>query len=110
MKDTNLISTSLLKCYHALRTKLIEGCTPELYVCGDFNIPHTISHNYCKPSKNCNNKLVESFNNFSAVFNLNQIIQKPTHSSGNILDFLLTNNDENITMIAHPPYILITFM
>ena len=74
----------------------IEGCTPELYVCGDFNIPYTISHNSYKPSKNCNNKLLEILNDFSTTFNLNQIIQKPTHSSGNILDFLLTNNDENI--------------
>merc|ERR1712137_1410522 len=71
-------------------------CTPELYVCGDFNIPYTTSHNSYKPSKNCNNELLEILNDFSTTFNLNQILQKPTHSSGNILDFLLTNNDENI--------------
>ena len=85
----------LLSCVEK-KINSLGGCTPELYVCGDFNIPHTMINNVYTPSKNCNTQLLEILNDFTLTFNLNQVIQKPTHRDGNILDFLLTNNTENI--------------
>ena len=52
--------------------------------------------NTYKPSPSCSNKLLQVLNDFSNSLNLNQIIRKPTHKEGNVLDFLLTNNSESI--------------
>ena len=71
----------------------IEGNTPDLYICGDFNIPHTIQND---THTSCSNQLLNVLNNFSCLLNLNQIIHKPTHTNGNILEFLLTNNSESV--------------
>ena len=61
----------------------IEGPTPEMYICGDFNIAHTITEDVYRPTQNCNYQLVNILNDF---MNLTQIIHKPTHSNGHILD------------------------
>ena len=74
----------------------IEGITPAIYICGDFNIPHTIQNDTYTPTPSCNKQLLKVLNDFTVLLNLNQMIHEPTHSSGNILDFLLTNNSESI--------------
>ena len=74
----------------------IEGITPDIYICGDFNIPHTIQNDTYTPTPSCNKQLLKVLNDFTVLLNLNQMILEPTHSSGNILDFLLTNNSESI--------------
>ena len=74
----------------------IEGITPDIYICGDFNIPHTIQNDTYTPTPSCNKQLLKVLNDFTVLLNLNQMIHEPTHSSGNILDFLLTNNSDSI--------------
>ena len=74
----------------------MEGCAPEIYIFGDFNVPHTTINNVYQPTPNCNNQLVHILNDFMANFNLIQTIHKPTHRNGNILDFLLTNNLDSV--------------
>ena len=76
----------------------IGGCTPDLFISGDFNIPYTqnTTEDTYKPTTSCNKQLVNILIDFMTHFNLNQIIHKPTHSNGNILDFLLTNNSDSI--------------
>eukprot|EP00111_Clytia_hemisphaerica_P007365 TCONS_00021409-protein len=74
----------------------IERNTPDIYLCGDSNIPHTIKNDSYIPSISCNKQLLDVLNNFTSILNLNQMIHKPTHSNGNILDFLLTNNSDLI--------------
>ena len=78
------------------KIETVEGCTPDLYICGDFNIPHTLSNEILQPTTSCNGQLLKIFNDFSLLLNLNQIVQKSTHTNGNILDFLLTNNSDTI--------------
>ena len=48
------------------------------------------------PADNCNKSLLKILDDFSLQFNLSQIVNKPTHTNGNILDFLLTNNTDMI--------------
>jgi len=74
----------------------IQGCTPDIYICGDFNIPHTFKNETFTPTTSCNRQLLKNLTDFTTNLNLNQVINKPTHSNGNILDFLLTNNSDSI--------------
>ena len=78
------------------KIETINGCRPDLYICGDFNIPHTLSNEQYIPTENCNRSLLKILDDFSLQFNLSQIVNKPTHTDGNILDFLLTNNTDMI--------------
>ena len=89
------------------KIEAIEGCTPDLYISGDFNIPHThsISNDSYEPANSCNKQLLNILTDFMFHFNLNQIIHKPTHSNGNILDFLLTNNTDSIFNYKSTPTI-----
>ena len=84
----------------------IEGNTPDIYLCGDFNIPHTIINDSYTPSISCDKQLLDVLENFTLIINLNQIIHKPTHSNGNILDFLLTNNSDSIFNYISTPTVL----
>ena len=75
----------------------LPGSTPDTYILGDFNIPHTpMNVEASIPTQNCNNQLLGVLNDFIADMNITQVIHKPTHRNGNILDFLLTNNTDNI--------------
>ena len=74
----------------------IKGCTPDMFICGDFNIAHTTINNIYKPTASCNGSLLKILDDFIIHLNLNQIVHKPTHTNGNILDFLLTNNPDAI--------------
>jgi len=48
------------------------------------------------PTLSCNSSLLKILDDFTLQFNLNQLVHKPTHTNGNILDFLLTNNPDTI--------------
>ena len=78
------------------KIETIEGCTPDILICGDFNIPHTLINNTYTQAPSCDRQLLNILNDFMMHLNLNQTIHKPTHSNGNILDFLLTNNSDMI--------------
>ena len=78
------------------KIETVRGCCPDLYICGDFNIPHTLSNHQYKPTVSCNRSLLKILDELSLQFNLSQIVHKPTHINGNILDFLLTNNQDTI--------------
>ena len=75
----------------------ITDCTPDTYILGDFNIPHTpLSDETSTPTRNCNKQLLDVINVFKADLHINQLIHKSTHRDGNILDFLFTNNTDTI--------------
>ena len=74
----------------------IQGCSPDLYICGDFNIPHVPSDDTSEPALSCNKQLLNILSDFTTHLNINQIIHKSTHRDGNILDFLFTNNTDSI--------------
>ena len=82
----------------ALKNKIdsIQGLTPDIYIFGEFNIPHTRTGHKSVPTTNCNNQLLNTFQDFKTHMNINKIIHKPTHREGNILDFLMTNNTDSI--------------
>ena len=93
----------------ALKEKIdgIQGCTPDVYILGDFNIPHTPTvHDQASiPTLHCNKQLLTVLHDFKTHMNINQIIHKPTHREGNILDFLLTNNTDSIFSYTCSPTI-----
>ena len=74
----------------------LQEFTPDIVICGDFNIPHTLINDAYTPTENCNKQLLNTLQDFMMHLNLNQSIHKETHTDGNILDFLLTNNHEMI--------------
>ena len=74
----------------------ISNCTPDIYICGDFNIPHTFTNDTYTQTTSCDNQLLYILTDFMMHLNLNQTIHKPTHKDGNILDFLLTNNPDMV--------------
>ena len=88
----------LMELISAMVSKIetIEGCSPDTYICGDFYIAHTSINNIYKPTASCNGSLLNILNDFTLQLNLHQIVHKPTHTNGNILDFLLTNNPDTI--------------
>ena len=59
-------------------------------------ILHIQLNNIYKPTASCNGTLLKILDDFIIHLNLNQIVHKPTHTNGNILDFLLTNNPDAI--------------
>ena len=74
----------------------IPGKSPDIIVCGDFNMPHVkwldgvVHSSASTDEKTMFNALKEFMNEFF----LNQIIHKPTHKDGNVLDLILTNNTD----------------
>jgi len=83
------------------KIETVEGCTPDLYICGDFNIPHALVNQFYAPTLSCNSSLLKILDDFTLQFNLNQLVHKPTHTNGNILDFLLTTL--SLTTKSPPP-------
>ncbi|XP_057316740.1 uncharacterized protein LOC130657750 [Hydractinia symbiolongicarpus] len=63
---------------------------------GDFNLPHTnLPHTDCTPNQNSSSgkkEMITITNNLLLELSLTQIIRKPTHMAGNILDLVFTNN------------------
>ena len=76
----------------------LEG-TPDILLCGDFNLPKA---NWTSPAESsC--PLTEKMISFQNNFFLNQVVNKPTHRSGNTLDLVLTNNTHLISDINSQP-------
>ena len=69
----------------------IEG-TPNLIVCGDFNLPNM---NWAEGLPHASqNQLASVILSFQSRQLLLQMINKPTHKAGNILDLIFTNNKQ----------------
>ena len=67
----------------------IEG-SPSLILCGDFNLPN-INWSEGQPH-DTQNKMVTTLATFQSRQLLSQMIKQPTHSEGNILDLIFTND------------------
>ena len=80
----------------AVRSSLSELATPtpELIMCGDFNLPHalwdtrTISPGATADEK----KMIELTHNLADDYFMSQLISGPTQRSGNTLDLCFSNN------------------
>ena len=76
----------------------VEGKFPDIFLCGDFNLPHMkwYDDQKIKNYSNKENSMHNELKNFMDEFQLHQCIRKPTHFQGNILDLFLTNNTDLI--------------
>ena len=68
--------------------------TPNIIFCGDFNIPNTNWSEEVEPDRSKDNSLAAVIKSFQTKYLLNQMVYKPTHKSGNILDLIFTNNKQ----------------
>ena len=67
---------------------------PDILLCGDFNLPH-VSWDEGQAGERANREekvMTEDLLELTNEYFLSQIIQKPTHKSGNTFDLLFTNN------------------
>ena len=68
---------------------------PDIIFGGDFNLPH-VRWPDCARSAKCvktEREMIQSLNNFLCCFCLHQIVTKPTHIGGNLLDCIFVNNE-----------------
>lgn len=76
--------------------------SPDIFIMGDFNLPHT-NWPDCTPNQNSSRgekEMITITNNLLLELSLTQIIRKPTHIAGNILDLVFTNNTNIIHDIS----------
>ena len=73
--------------------KKIPGKPPNIFICGDFNLPHVKWENdYILRSAPCEErKMFELMKEIKIQYFLNQIVKKPTHKDGNTLDLIFTD-------------------
>ena len=65
-------------------------------ICGDFNLPHVIWNSNPEPGAKCTKGEKEVLDYIVTLMNthfLTQIVTKPTHVHGNLLDLIFTNNE-----------------
>ena len=75
-----------------IRTTILDipGRTPDIILCGDFNLPHVQwPHGEIKGSALHDERLMlEELKELMGEFYLKQLIETPTHKDGNMLDLL----------------------
>ena len=78
-----------------IRSLVSKRNPPKIYIVGDFNLPHA---NWLSSSSNIpiEQSFIDSFNALS----LNQVVNLPTHKSGNTLDILLSNSEDSIENVS----------
>ena len=77
----------------------IQG-TPDIIVCGDFNLPGISWDTTTQTSSNAlHNKIFE----FQNKYFLTQLVNEPSHAAGNVLDLVFTNNRSLITDVSIVP-------
>ena len=67
---------------------------PDIIIGGDFNLPH-VSWPSRSPATGASTEeqlMLNFLNEFSNTMFLHQIVTKPTHKDGNVLDLVLVNN------------------
>ena len=74
--------------------KKIPGKQPDIFICGDFNLPHVSWEEdiLLTSATNEEKKMYDALKEFMNEYFLNQIVHTSTHKDGNTLDLLLTNN------------------
>ena len=77
----------------------LQSPTPDIIILGDINLPHVLpntwKHGFTKrgiPQDETN--MIGSIQGIIDEFFLEQLIDKPTHQDGNILDLIFTNNTD----------------
>ena len=75
---------------------IIEG-TPDLVMCGDYNLPHA---KWSNPADTPICRIHETMKSFQDKHFLHQVVHKPTHRSGNTLDLVFTNNRSLINDVS----------
>ena len=78
---------------------------PNLLIAGDFNLPK-ISWPGCTPKTGASadeKRMTEILSDFCARHFLIQTVSQATHKAGNILDLILTNNEEAFSFIDATP-------
>ena len=92
-------ATELTEALNAISTSIdnIQG-TPDIILCGDFNLPGINWKSGLNLSTT--NALHKSMFEFQDKHFLSQLVAKPTHSAGNILDLIFTNNRQLIQEIS----------
>ena len=73
--------------------------TPDILLCGDFNLPTATWCSTENAPSTPNNALINALNEFQNKHFLTQMVNKPTHKAGNILDLIFTNNQQLINEI-----------
>ena len=68
--------------------------TPDILLCGDFNLPTATWCSTENAPSTPNNALINALNEFQNKHFLTQMVNKPTHKAGNILDLIFTNNQQ----------------
>ena len=75
----------------------VQGCTPQMIICGDFNLPHinwSEGLPCLRPSVTEENKMAFALNEMCVNYGLTQCIDQPTHKAGNILDLLFVSDED----------------
>ena len=75
---------------------IIEG-TPDLVMCGDYNLPHA---KWSNPADTPTCRIHKTMKSFQDKHFLHQVVHKPTHRSGNTLDLVFTNNRSLINDVS----------
>ena len=78
----------------------IEG-SPTLLICGDYNVPH-VTWSEGKP-QNTANQLAATISSFQSRQLLTQMVKNPTHTAGNVLDLIFTNDRQLLNEIICIP-------
>ena len=67
---------------------------PDILLCGDFNLPHaTWPDGLAGPGSSADERIMlRALMDIAGEFFLQQVIEKPPHKHGNMLDLLFTNN------------------
>ena len=74
----------------------VEGCTPDIVFCGDFNLPHVAWSAGLSNSNSSNEekRMAIALNEFCVNYGLNQCINLPTHRAGNVLDLVFVSQED----------------
>ena len=89
-------SQAISKLSHTINS--IGDPSPNIIVCGDFNLPHINwkDSSTITGATNDEKQMVQLLSSFANEFFMTQIISEPTHYQGNTLDLIFTNNRDLI--------------
>ena len=77
-----------------IRSCIYADPMPDILLCGDLNLPHaTWPDGLAGPGSSADERIMlRAVMDIAGEFFLQQVIEKPTHKQGNVLDLLFTNN------------------
>ena len=77
--------------------KTVEGCSPEMILCGDFNVPNVVWYDGLPKLDKCSKEerlIAQAINELCVNYGLSQFIDLPTHRAGNMLDLVFASGNE----------------